>query len=245
LKAALLNAFSGRVDVADSPAAVAHSAAEWITEKVLSSRAPVRIALSGGSTPKPLYALLASGEFINRLPWDKMLWFWGDERFVPYDHPESNYRMAWEAMLSRVPVPPQNIFAIPTDGIPEDAAQQYEQVLKDVYGKPVLEPTSPLFDITLLGLGEDGHTASLLPGSPVLSERNRWVAAVAHGRPEVRITLTYPALESSRHVAFLIEGRSKAAIFRAIRSGHSDVPAARLHPLGDVTWFVDRDAIPD
>jgi 6-phosphogluconolactonase len=237
--------FTGRIDIAEDSGALVRRAAEWMTAIATQSRASVRIALSGGSTPRPLYQLLASTEFIQRFPWQRVLWFWGDERFVPHDDPESNYRMAWEALLSRAPVPPQNVFSIPTGGTPQDAAQQYERVLQDQYGNPMLDPALPLFDIVLLGVGEDGHTASLLPGEPVLEERRRWVAAVAHGRPEARITLTFPAIESSRHVAFLIAGQGKAAIFRAIRSGNSGVPAARVHPVGDIVWFVDRAAAGD
>jgi 6-phosphogluconolactonase len=106
----------------------------------------------------------------------------------------------------------------------------------------VLDPARPLFDITLLGLGSDGHTASLLPEDPVLRERKRWVAAVSHGRPEVRITMTYPVIESSRQVAFLVAGKEKATIFSAIRAGGSQVPAARVNPVGELIWFVDRAA---
>jgi 6-phosphogluconolactonase len=109
----------------------------------------------------------------------------------------------------------------------------------------MLNPTRPLFDVTLLGLGLDGHTASLLPGEPVLEERKRWVAAVSHGRPEIRITMTYPAIESSRCVVFLVTGKEKAAIFRAIRAGGSHVPAARVRPVGELFWFVDRAAAGD
>jgi len=233
--------FTGRVEVAED-SAFAHRVAEWMTDTALRSTGPIRVALSGGSTPRPVYSLLASAEFRERFPWARTKWFWGDERFVPHDDPESNFRMAWEAMLSRAPVPPQNIFAVPTDGAPEDAARRYEQTLRHLYGKPALDPAMPFFDIMLLGIGEDGHTASLLPGAPALSERAHWVAVVAHGRPEVRITLTFPAIESSRHVAFLLQGQSKAAIFAEIRSGRSTVPAARIHPAGDITWFADRAA---
>ena len=119
---------------------------------------------------------------------------------------------------------------------------RYEQTLQQAYGAATLDPQRPLFDITLLGLGADGHTASLLPGEPVLDERKRWVAAVAHGRPEVRITMTYPAIESSRRAAFLVAGEEKAAIFGAIRAGGSRVPAARVRPVGELVWFVDRAA---
>lgn len=234
--------FSGHIEVAEDAASFARAVAEWITDTALRTNGSVRIALSGGSTPRPVYALLASAEFRDCFPWARTFWFWGDERFVPHDHPESNYRMAWEAMLSSAPVPPQNIVPVPTDGTPENAAHRYEQTLKQIYGRPALDPELPLFDIMLLGVGEDGHTASLLPGSPLLAERKRWVIEVAHGRPEVRITLTYPAIGSSRHVAFLLQGQSKAAIFAEIRSGRSAVPAARVNPLGDLTWFADRAA---
>jgi 6-phosphogluconolactonase len=150
--------------------------------------------------------------------------------------------MVREAMLAKAPVPPENIHPGPVDSSPDDAARRYEQVLQTAYGGTVLEPNRPLFDVMLLGLGPDGHTASLLPGDPVLEDRSRWVAAVAHGRPEVRITMTYPAIESSRRVAFLVEGPEKAAILREIRSGRSQAPAARVRPLGQLYWFVDRAA---
>ena len=153
--------------------------------------------------------------------------------------------MTREAMLAKAPVPPENIHPVPTDGTPEDAAQRYERTLQEAYGAATLDPRRPLFDITLLGLGADGHTASLLPGEPVLDERKRWVAAVSHGRPEVRITMTYPVIESSRRVAFLVAGEEKAAIFSAIRAGGSHVPAARVRPVGELFWFVDQAAAGD
>ena len=149
---------------------------------------------------------------------------------------------AREAMLARAPVPPENVHPVPTDGAPDDAARRYERTLQQAYGATTLDPQRPLFDITLLGLGPDGHTASLLPGEPVLNERKRWVAAVSHGRPEVRITMTYPVIESSRKVAFLLAGKEKAAMFKTIRAGSSDVPAARVKPVGELIWFVDRAA---
>src|SRR5262249_31413324 len=166
----------------------------------------------------------------------------GDERFVPYNHPESNYRMAREAMLAKVPVPLENIHPVPTNGNPEEAALSYERTLQAAYGAAALDPARPLFDITLLGLGTDGHTASLLPNDPVLQERKRWVAVVSHGRPEVRVTMTYPVIESSRQVAFLVAGREKSAIFSAIRAGANRAPAARVKPHGELIWFVDEAA---
>ena len=232
----------GRVEILPDPVALAHHVAEWMTQAALAASGAFRVSLSGGSTPKTLYGLLASNEFKARFPWPRVFWYWGDERFVPYDHPDSNYRMTREAMLSKAPVPPENIHPIPTDGTPEDAALRYERTLQDAYGAATLDPQRPLFDITLLGIGGDGHTASLLPGESVLNERKQWVAAVSHGRPEIRITLTYPAIDSSRRVAFLVAGEEKAAIFSAIRSGNSDAPAARVRPVGELIWFTDRAA---
>jgi len=232
----------GRITVLDDPGALARHAANWMTTAALDATGPIRISLSGGSTPKALYGLLASDEFRGRFPWSKVSWYWGDERFVPYDHPESNYRMAREAMLSKVPVPAARIHPVPCEGTPDDAARQYERTLREDYGAAALDPARPLFEITLLGLGADGHTASLIPGEPVLQERSRWVMAVAHGRPEVRITMTYPALESSRRVAFLVAGKEKADIVKSIRAGASQAPAARLRPIGELDWFVDRAA---
>jgi 6-phosphogluconolactonase len=231
-----------RVETLPDGQALAHRVAHWVTDTALATPGPFRVSLSGGSTPKTLYGLLASSPFRERFPWQRAVWYWGDERFVARDHPDSNYRMTREAMLSKVPAPAENIRPVPTEGTPDQAAARYEQLLKADYGESTFDPARPLFDITLLGLGTDGHTASLLPGEPVLEERKRWVAAVSHGRPEVRITMTYPAIESSRHVAFLVSGKEKAAILRAIRNGDSDAPAARLRPVGELIWFVDQAA---
>jgi 6-phosphogluconolactonase len=233
---------NGRIEVLADPPALARHVAEWMTAAALAAKGTFRVSLSGGSTPKALFALLASGDFVGRFPWAKVSWYWGDERFVPYDHPESNYRMTREAMLAKAPVPRENIHPVPAEGSPEDAARRYERTLQEAYGATALDPARPLFEITLLGLGTDGHTASLLPGEPVLDERRRWVAAVSHGRPEVRITMTFPVIDSSRRVAFLVAGREKAAIFRAIRTGDSQAPAARVRPVGELLWFVDRAA---
>jgi 6-phosphogluconolactonase len=232
----------GRMEILPDPLALARCVAEWMTDAALAANGPFGVSLSGGSTPKTLYRLLASDEFRDRFPWPRVSWYWGDERFVPYDHPDSNYRMVREAMLSRVPVPLENIHPIPVGGPPAEAAERYGRILQEAYGAAILDPHRPLFDVTLLGLGADGHTASLLPGDPALEERKRWVAAVSHGRPEIRITTTYPVIESSRRVAFLVAGREKTAILRAIRTGGSQVPAARVRPLGELVWFVDRAA---
>lgn len=232
----------GNLEVMPDASSLALHVAEWITAAALAANGPFRISLAGGSTPKTLYGLLASDAFRRRFPWQHVSWFWGDERFVPHDHPDSNFRMVCEAMLGKVRVPPENVHPMPVEGTPDEAAQRYEHTLHQAYGAVVLDPARPLFDLTLLGLGADGHTASLLPGEPVLKNRDRWVAAVAHGRPEVRLTLTYPAIESSRRVAFLVTGREKAPMLKQILAGTSDVPAAQIRPAGELFWFVDAAA---
>src|SRR5215475_15684090 len=152
---------NGRIETFADPAALARRAAEWMTSAAVAATGAFRVSLSGGSTPKTLYTLLASDEFRRRFPWTRVSWYWGDERFVPYDHPESNYRMTREAMLAKSPVPADNVHPVPTDGTPEQAAARYERTLQEAYGAMVLDPARPLFDITLLGLGAAGHTASL------------------------------------------------------------------------------------
>ena len=178
------------------------------------------------------------------MPWDRIHWFWGDERFVPPDHPNSNYRMAREAVLSREPVVAANIHQVKTGGDPAAAARAYEQMLKSYYGAATLNHARPLFDIELLGLGPDGHTASLFPGAKVLEERQRWVAEVVGAKPEARITLTYPVLESSRHTAFLVAGADKREALARVMAGDWELPAARLSPVGELVWFVDEQANP-
>jgi 6-phosphogluconolactonase len=233
---------SGRLDISNDPDALAHRVAEWFTETVAAAPGTVRIALSGGSTPKALYTLLGDEPFVTRIPWQRLELFWGDERFVPHDDPASNYRMTREALFDRAPVSSDHVHPVPADGTPEDAAARYESLLRRLYGADRLDPARPLFEIQLLGLGADGHTASLIPGQPVLEDREHWVAAVLGGRAERRITLTYPAIESSRKIAFLVTGAEKAHAVAAVRAGDTNLPAARIRAQGEVIWFLDRAA---
>ena len=231
----------GRVEIFDDSHALARSAAEWFAEAASQTVGPVRISLSGGSTPKEMYTLLARDEF-RALPWQQMEFFWGDERFVPHDDPASNYRMAMETLLSHAPVPAEHVHPVPVEGRPAACATQYENLLKRRYGAGELDPSRPLFHIMLLGLGADGHTASLIPGQPVLEERKHWVAAVAEGRPETRITLTFPAIEASAKIAFLAAGAEKASAVHLARAGDPSIPAGRIRTNAEVVWFVDRAA---
>lgn len=227
---------AGRMEVVKDAGALAARAAEIIAERLKGAHYPFRMVLSGGSTPKAAYQLLGCKD----VDWSCTELFFGDERFVPPDHPDSNYRMVKETLLAGLDVTPRKLLAIPTDGTPESAADRYDEVLRQQYGASQLEAGVPLFHLTLLGLGDDGHTASLLPGQPVLQERNRWAAAVPQGRGEPRITLTYPALESSELIIFLVSGAAKRDALAQARGG--SLPAGALKPMGDVLWLVDAEA---
>jgi len=218
-------------------------AADWIVERTLASQKRFAICLSGGSTPKRLYELLATPPRCERLPWARTHWFWGDERAVPQCDPRSNFRMVAEAMLWRAPAPKANIHPIPTAPMSlNECAAQYAATLKRFYGAEKLIGDRPLFDLTLLGLGEDGHIASLFPGSPALAEASRWVLPVVGETLLNRITLTFPPLASSRTVVFLVVGKNKRDALARARSGDQALPSARLHPVGPVHWFMDRAA---
>jgi 6-phosphogluconolactonase len=232
-----------RFEILADPEALARRVAEWLLSEATSKDGVFAVALSGGATPRRLYEHLAEPPYRGRFPWSRTHWFWGDERFVPRDDPLSNYRMVREVLLSRAPIPAINIHPIPTEGVsPEAAALAYERELKSFYGTERLDPARPLFDVTLLGLGPDGHTASLFPGTAVLAERHRWVAAVVGAKAEARITLTYPALESSQRAAFLIAGAGKRAMLDRLRRGDASLPAARLRPTGKLYFFGDAAA---
>jgi len=235
-----------RLEIDTDAEALASHVANWLVAAASQSSRPFAIALSGGSTPRRLYELLAGPPYRGAFPWERVHWFWGDERFVPHDSPESNYRMVRQAMLARVPVPAANVHPVPTEGVtPDEAALSYEQQLKDFYGASSLEPDRPLFDVTFLGLGPEGHIASLFPGTAILKERTRWVGSVIGAKPEPRITLTYPALESSREVAFLVTGAAKRAVLEQLLRGNPELPATHLHPVhGTLHLFADRAAAP-
>jgi 6-phosphogluconolactonase len=200
------------------------------------------LVLSGGSTPRILYRML-SRQFLDEIPWTKVHVFWGDERYVPHGDSQSNYRMAREALLDHVPCPAGNVHPMPTHfSDPDAAAQDYEKTLKRYFPESL-----PGFDLVLLGLGEEGHTASLFPRSAALEEKSRWVVAVkAPAEPPLRITLTLPALAHAANVYFLVAGSAKAQALQHVLNGPPDqknYPAAGVRRVrGAVIWWVDRDA---
>jgi len=229
------------LDILPNAQSVASRAAGWIAERVAATADVFRIALSGGDTPRLLYQELASPEYRDRIEWRRVELFWGDERFVPHTDERSNYRMVRETLLAHAPVLIDHIHPVLTEDDPESAAQRYEATLKSVYGADALDPSRPLFQLVLLGLGEDGHTASLFPEDIVLKERSRWVAAVGN-RDEPRITLTYQAIQSSQAVAFLVIGEEKAEIVRRVQEGDQSLPATRVRSDGEIVWFLDHAA---
>jgi 6-phosphogluconolactonase len=218
-------------------------AAEFAAQGSRAVRASGRftVALSGGSTPKALYLLLATK---SNIPWDKIYFFWGDERHVPPDSPESNYRMANEALLSKVPVRAENIFRIHAEEKDAAAAAlQYEQAIKDFFHLSAGE--FPRFDLILLGIGTDGHTASLFPGTAALNETQRLV--VANWVPKFnthRITFTFPVLNAAACVMFLASGPDKAPVLREILENRAAaLPSQRVQPTnGKLVWVVDEPA---
>jgi len=232
-----------KLEVLSNPEALAERVAVWLLDLARAKSGVFALALSGGSTPRALYHKLAARPYRDLFPWRRTHLFWGDERFVPHGDPLSNYRMVDEALISNVSIPPGNVHAVPTQGLnPEDAARAYERELKSFYGAESLDVARPLFDATLLGLGPDGHTASLFPNTDVLEDRDHWVAAVVGAKAEARITLTYPALESTRNTALLVAGEEKRAIFARLLRGDENLPAGRLRPQGALRVFVD-DAV--
>jgi 6-phosphogluconolactonase len=231
--------------VFENAEALAQGAAEWLCAKAVASKGRFAVCCSGGSTPRRLYELLAQPDIAKRFPWDRVHWFWGDERFVSHDHPDSNYRMTRMALLSQVQMPEANVHPIPTERVsPEQAASAYEKELKAFYGTDALDPARPLFDVVLLGIGDDGHTASLFPGHPALDEKQRWVVAVLGAKSEDRITLTYPALDSSRDAVFLAVGGEKRSVVQRAKARDHALPSARIDPVGQLHWFTDRAAAP-
>ena len=233
-----------RIVVAD-PAAVAKAAAERLLARIEANPGRVAICLTGGSGPKQLYQLLATDTYRGRIPWERVHWFIGDERFVPPDHPLNNMHVAREIFLDRL-VPAANIHPIPTDTAdPDESARRYESELQSFYGANELDSARPLFDVVLMGVGPDGHTASLFPDDPALQETRRWVVGVAraHVEPFVpRVTLTLPALASSREMLFEVAGPDKRAIMTRLLADET-LPANRARSTGDTVFLVDQAAL--
>jgi 6-phosphogluconolactonase len=229
------------------PTALAKAAADRVVARIAANAARVAICLAGGSSPKQLYQLLATEAYRSQIPWDRVHWFVGDERFVPAADPLSNIAMMRDAFLDRC-APIANVHPIATDSAdPDEAAHRYERELKSFYGANELDSARPLFDVVLLGVGPDGHTASLFPGYPAVAETRRWVIDVpkANVEPFVpRVTLTLPALGSCREMLIEASGAGKRPILTRVFAGE-DLPANRAHSIGETIWLVDAAALPE
>jgi 6-phosphogluconolactonase len=226
-------------------------AADYLADlatRAIAERGRFTLALSGGNTPKPVYALLATPEYRDRLDWSKVLIFFGDERCVPPDDPQSNYLMIKNALLDHVPLPPDNIFRIRGEDAPEKAAADYTEALQKTFGGDQTAGAPPAgFDLNLLGMGDNGHTASLFPGLAAVTETYRWVMALY---VEVvgmwRVTMTPVVINASREVAFLISGAGKADVLQRVLEGPYEpvvLPSQIIKPVsGKLRWLLDEPA---
>jgi 6-phosphogluconolactonase len=215
-----------------------------LAKEAIQTKGRFTLSLAGGSTPESLYRLLSSEEYSRKIPWDKVHLFWGDERCVPPDHPDSNYRMLRKTLFSAIDIPPENIHRIKGE-LGEAGAAAYEETLRMSFKMD--GPGFPCFDLTLLGMGADGHTASLFPGTPVLSEEKLWVRNVfVENLKPMRITLSPPVINSAAEILLLVSGEGKAPALKEVLEGPFDpgrYPAQLLRGAkGNVTWLVDEAA---
>ena len=216
-----------------------------LAQKAIQQSGQFTVALSGGATPKGLYSLLASPDYKERVDWRRVHLFWGDERCVPPDHPESNFRMVQESLLSKVQIPSENVHRMMGENEPEQSAAEYEEHLRQFFHLSL--GAVPQFDLIFLGLGEDGHTASLFPGSSALDDTEHLVATVYVEKLKAhRLTVTLPVINAAAEIVFLVAGRSKSPVVKELLSAGSqklNYPAAKVKPVhGHVTWLVTQDA---
>jgi 6-phosphogluconolactonase len=217
-----------------------------LADEVSRTRGRCLVALSGGSTPRPLYELLATAPYATRIDWSRMHLFWGDERCVPPDHPDSNYRMTREALIDHVPLPPENVHRIRGEDQPEQAAAAYERLLREFFGAG--DTPARTFDLVLLGMGRDGHTASIFPGTAATTETRRWAMAVHVERPRDmwRVTLTTVVLNAAADVTFLVAGADKAPRLREVLQAGAERPVLPVQLVkphrGALHWMVDAAA---
>ncbi|HEY0111353.1 MAG TPA: 6-phosphogluconolactonase [Fibrella sp.] len=234
-----------KINIADNPTDLARQAAEWVTdyaERMLKQQDRFTIALSGGSTPKALHELLAQPPLRNRIDWSRVHVFWGDERYVPLTDEKNNARMAYDTLLNHVPVPEAQIHVMKTDLPPDESMIEYEQTLHQYF-----DGENHTFDLVLLGMGDDGHTLSLFPGTDVVNEEQAWTKAFFLTQQDMfRLTLTAPVVNKAAAVLFLVAGANKADALHEVLHGAyqpDKYPSQRIKPeTGELVWFIDKAA---
>ena len=237
---------NSEVMVKDNPKLLAQAGADIFTRAALAAvkaRGLFTVAVSGGSTPRPMHRMLAKEPYCSEIPWQKTSFFWVDERCVPVTDDASNYGTARSDLLEKVPIPLERIHPMPAEMPPENGALKYQRVITDFFQSEGGQ--SPLFDLIYLGVGADGHTASLFPGQKALLETKRWVVAVKGGVPNVdRLTLTFPILNRARLIVILASGKGKAAVLKTLFGDKEALlPVGKIRPLkGQLIWLVDQDA---
>ncbi len=202
-----------------------------------------RVAVSGGSTPRSMHRLFSQEPYLSKTPWHKTHIFWVDERMVSYDHPESNFGTARKDFLDKISIPPDQVHPMPVMKRSEEGALIYREIIKSEF--QITDHNDPIFDLIVLGVGGDGHVASLFPGQPIIDDANCWVLSVKGGQPDVlRLTLNYHVLNSAKLVLFLVSGSGKTAIVKTLfKDRQAGLPASKIRPLnGKVIWVLDRAA---
>jgi 6-phosphogluconolactonase len=238
--------FKQKIIIKDDPSILANRAIEiFVAEagRAVDESGRFAVALSGGSTPREMNKMLAEGPYRLNIPWRKTHIFWVDERCVPQDSRASNFGVAKKDFITAVPIPETQVHPMKCESSPRESANKYEQVLRDYFS--LTSGGMPRFDLIYLGIGTDGHTASLFPGHQALNETEKLVTAVKGGKPNVaRITMTLPLLNQARHIVFLIVGTAKARTIQTILEDEkTHLPAQKIRPLkGEITWLLDRSA---
>jgi len=233
------------IHIASDAKELSEGLASWIgnlIQEILKKQDRFTFVLSGGSTPKKLYDLLAASPYKETIPWEKLHFFWGDERAVPFEDERNNAKMCYEELLNKVPVIAENIHVMRTDITPEESVNEYETILKGYF-----ENSETTFDLVLLGMGDDGHTLSLFPGTKVIHETESWVNTFFLAAQDMyRITLTAPVVNAAKYVAFMAAGSGKAETLKNVLEGEINLdkfPSQIINPVnGELHWFVDEAA---
>ena len=239
------------LDIFKTPDEFNHAVAGWIVEciaETLKKQERFTWVLSGGNTPKALYQLLSDTPYREKIDWEKLHIFWGDERDVPFNDSRNNAKMAYETLLNHVPIPATQIHIMQTENIsPEKSAEKYEKILREYFPTQAPDSRLPTFDLVLLGMGDDGHVLSLFPGTAVVHEEKAWVTSLfLESQNMYRITLTKTIVNKSKHIAFLTTGANKALALKEVLEGHHNpdlYPSQEIKPEnGELLWFVDEAA---